>query len=88
MAATDTYVRARIDAETKDRAEAALQAMGLDVSTAIRMLLTRIGAEGKMPFAIKTPNATTKRAMAELDAGKGKRVAGIDELMADLHAGD
>lgn len=88
MAATDTYVRARIDRAVKDRAETALEAMGLDVSTAIRMMLTRVGAEGVLPFEVRVPNATTKRAITELAAGKGKRFKNVAALMADLHADD
>ena len=37
---------------------------------------------------MKVPNATTRRAMAELEAGKGKRFASVEALMADLHADD
>ncbi|MBC8947090.1 MULTISPECIES: type II toxin-antitoxin system RelB/DinJ family antitoxin [Xenorhabdus] len=70
---TETYVRARIDAETKERASAALEAMGLSVSDAIRLLMLRIADEQRLPFDIKVPNATTQKAMEELEAGKGKR---------------
>ena len=35
----DTFVRARIDGETKERANAALEEMGLTVSEAIRLLM-------------------------------------------------
>jgi len=34
------------------------------------------------------PNATTRKAFAELEAGKGRRFASVDALMADLHAAD
>jgi hypothetical protein len=34
------------------------------------------------------PNATTRKAIAELEAGKGKKFANVDDLMADLHADD
>lgn len=34
------------------------------------------------------PNATTRKAIAELEAGKGKRFARVDDLMADLHTDD
>lgn len=33
---------------------------------------------------VKVPNATTRKAIAELEAGKGERFANVDELMADL----
>jgi DNA-damage-inducible protein J len=88
MIAVDTYVRARIDAKTKQRATDALEAMGLSVSDAIRLLMLRIADERRLPFEVKVPNAATREAIAELEAGKGKRFAGVDALMADLHADD
>ena len=42
MRASDTYVRARIDSATKERAADALAAMGLSISDAIRLLMMRI----------------------------------------------
>ena len=88
MSTADTYVRARIDAETKERAASALEAMGLSISDAIRLLMLRIADEHRLPFEVKVPNATTKKALSELEAGKGKKFASIDDLMADLHADD
>ena len=88
MAPSDTYVRARIDTPTKVRAEDALAAMGLSVSDAIRLLMVRVADERRLPFEIKVPNAKTRKAMAQLDAGKGKRMANVKALMADLDADD
>ena len=88
MSTADTYVRDRIDSETKARASDALEAMGLSISDAIRLLMLRIADERRLPFEVKVPNAKTRKAMAELEAGKGKRAASIDDLMADLHADD
>jgi len=88
MIAADTYVRARIDAKTKKRATDALEAMGLSISDAIRLLMLRIADERCLPFEVKVPNATTREAITELEAGKGKRFASVEALMADLHAGD
>jgi DNA-damage-inducible protein J len=88
MSTVDTYVRARIDTDTKERAAEALQAMGLSISDAIRLLMLRIADERRMPFEIKVPNATTRKAIAELEAGEGKSFASVEALMADLHAGD
>jgi DNA-damage-inducible protein J len=84
----DTFVRARIDTETKDRATAALQAMGLSVSDALRILLCRVANDQTFPLELKAPNAETRAAIEELDAGKGQRFASVDALMADLHADD
>ncbi|MCA0029912.1 type II toxin-antitoxin system RelB/DinJ family antitoxin [Mesorhizobium sp. B263B2A] len=82
--ATDAVVRARIDTATKDQATEALAAMGLSVSDAIRLLLVRVAADKEFPFPVKVPNATTRKAMAELEKGKGKRFASADELFKDL----
>ncbi|MHB0953031.1 MAG: type II toxin-antitoxin system RelB/DinJ family antitoxin [Allorhizobium sp.] len=82
--ATDTVVRARIDTATKDQATEALAAMGLSVSDAIRLLLVRVAADKEFPFPVKVPNATTRKAMAKLEKGKGQRFASADELFKDL----
>jgi DNA-damage-inducible protein J len=86
MSIADTYVRARIDADTKDRAAEALQAMGLSISDAIRLLMFRVADERRLPFEVKAPNATTRKAIKELDAGKGKKFDSVEALMADLNA--
>ncbi len=88
MPAAETYVRARIDARTKERATVALAAMGLSVSDAIRLLMFRIADERRLPFEVKAPNATTREAIAELEAGKGKKASSVEELMAQLNADD
>jgi DNA-damage-inducible protein J len=86
MAISETYVRARIDTATKKRATAALDAMGLSISDAIRLLLLRVADESRLPFEVKVPNAATREAIAELEAANGQRFATVEELMADLHA--
>jgi DNA-damage-inducible protein J len=37
---------------------------------------------------VKVPNSTTKKAITELEAGKGKKFTSVDDLMADLHEDD
>lgn len=88
LSTADTYVCARIDTITKDRASDALEAMGLSISDTILLLMLRIADERYLPFELKAPNATTRKATAELEAGKGKRLKNVDTLMADLNADD
>jgi DNA-damage-inducible protein J len=80
----DTIVRSRIDADTKARAAAALGAMGLTISDAIRLLLLRVADEKRLPFDVKVPNAESRRAMTQLRAGKGKRSPSAEALFKDL----
>jgi DNA-damage-inducible protein J len=84
----DTYVRARIDTRTKKRAADALAAMGLSISDAIRLLMLRVADERHLPFEVKVPNVATRRAIAELEAGKGKRFTSVKALITDLNADD
>lgn len=80
----DAIVRARIDAGTKEKASAALDAMGLSLSDAIRLLMVKIAAEERLPFDVYVPNADTKAAVRELKAGKGKRHNSAESLFKDL----
>jgi len=88
MANADTYVRARIDTATKQRAAEALEAMGLSVSDAIRLLMMRVADERRLPFEVKAPNAATRKAIAELETGKGKKFKSVKTLMKDLNTDD
>ena len=88
MSTVDTYVRARIDKATKQRASEVLAAMGLSVSDAIRLFMQRIADEHRLPFEIRTPNKKTIAAMASFETGKGKSFDSVDALMADLNADD
>lgn len=88
MRMTDTYVRARIDTQTKERAADALEAMGLSISDAIRLLMLRVADERRLPFEIKVPNSRTRKAITELESGKGKRFHSIKALMEDLNEDD
>ncbi len=83
MPATE-IVRARIDQDTKARASAALADMGLSVSDAIRLLMLRIADEKRLPFEIKVPNAKVRRAMEELEAGKGEAFKSSTDMLKDL----
>lgn len=86
MGSADTYVRARIDTRTKELATEALESMGLSVSDAIRLLMIRIAEEHRLPFTVKVPNATTRKAIKELETGNGTRFNTVNELIADLNA--
>ena len=77
-------VTARINSEIKAPATDALAAMGLSVSDAIRLLMLRIAEEQRMPFEVKVPDGATRRAMSDLEKGKGRRFDTAAELFDDL----
>ena len=81
-------VQARIDREVKEEASAVLAAMGLTVSDAVRLLLTRVAREKSLPFAPLVPNDETIAAMKEARAGNLPQFADVGSLFDDLHADD
>lgn len=81
-------VQARVNSDIKDEASAVLAAMGLSVSDAVRLLLTRVAREKALPFAPLVPNAETIAAMKEARAGKLARFDDVESLLDDLHEGN
>lgn len=86
--ATTSMIHVRIDERVKAKATKALAAMGLSVSDAVRVLLTRVATEKAIPFNVQVPNATTKAAMEEARRGGLKPFDHVSDLMTDLHAED
>lgn len=84
----NAIVRARIDEQIKEEASVVLAAMGLTVSDALRMMLTRVAREQALPFEPLTPNATTIKAMRDARRSKTTKHKSLESLMADLHADD
>jgi DNA-damage-inducible protein J len=74
----------RVDDELKARATETLDSMGLSMSDAVRVLLTRIVAEQAFPFPIKVPNTGTKAAMTQARAMGTPRFATADALFDSL----
>ena len=84
----NAVVRARIDGRVKAEAAAVLDAMGLTVSDAFRMMMKRIAADKALPFSPLVPNAETIAAMEEHLHGPLPRVNSVEELLAALNADD
>lgn len=85
--ATNAVVRARIDEHIKEEAAAVLEAMGLTISDAFRILLTRVAREKALPFDPLIPNETTIAAIKEARRGNLETVT-LDQLRKALNADD
>ncbi len=59
--AANALIQTRIDADIKDRATEVLGTMGLTVSDAVRILLTKVANEGALPFNLTTDPAEYDR---------------------------
>ena len=62
-----TQVNFRIDDDVKESAESALKAMGLTISAAITMFLTKVGRERRIPFEITADPFYSSENIAELE---------------------
>ena len=82
----NTVVRARIDERVKKEASAVLAAMGLTVSDAFRLLLTKIAQEKALPFEPLVPNMETIEAMKAARRGDVTEVDSVDALLPSLNA--
>jgi DNA-damage-inducible protein J len=78
--ATNTVVRARIDEHIKEEATIVLAAMGLTVSDAFRIMLTRVAREKALPFEPLIPNEKTMQAIKDARSGKGMEKVTLDQL--------
>ena len=59
-----------VDAKLKAQAEGVLEKLGLNASDAIRLFYKQVALQRGLPFDVKLPNATTRRALKDADDGK------------------
>jgi DNA-damage-inducible protein J len=83
----NALVQTRINSEIKDEAAAVLQAIGLTVSDAVRLMLTRVAREKALPFEPLIPNEATIAAMKEARGGKLETVT-LDDLRSAIDTND
>ena len=84
----NAVVRARINEDVKNEASAVLDAMGLTVSDAFRMMMIRIAREKALPFEPLIPNDETIEAIKAARRGETTTVGSVEELIASLNAED
>ncbi len=78
-------VRARVEPQLKERAEAMLDAMGLSATTAITLFYRQIIQQRALPFEVRVPNAATRRAMQAARSGRGVVSSdSMDDLLGKL----
>ena len=87
MTSPTSMLHVRIDDETKLQAQQALKAMGMSVSDAVRIFLTRVVADQAIPFDVRVPNQNTVSAMNEAEdiiRAKKARFGTVEDLFNDL----
>lgn len=88
--ATSTNISIRMDSETKAKADALFNELGMNISTAFNIFVRQALREGKIPFEISLnqPNPETVAAMLEAERiANDKSVKGytdMEKMFADL----
>lgn len=68
--AANAFVRARIDETLKNEAAAVLADMGLTVSDVVRIALTKIAREKRLPFEMRIPGKLTAETLGKSERGE------------------
>ena len=61
-----TTIQIRIDEKTKAKARKVFNKMGLDVSSGIKLYLTRVAQDESIPFIVRTENGYTPEQEQEI----------------------
>jgi DNA-damage-inducible protein J len=86
MSIKTASVHARIQPALKVQAETILDKLGISTSEAIAIFFSQIALRKGLPFDVRIPNKTTRRAMQEARVGRTKRFSSAAALMEDLNA--
>jgi DNA-damage-inducible protein J len=86
MSIKTASVHARIRPKLKAEAEAVLGKLGISTSEAIAIFFSQITLQKGLPFEVRIPNKTTRKAMRELQTGRTRRFSTAAGLMDDLNA--
>jgi len=88
MQTESAMIHVRVDAKLKIKVSRTLEKMGLSMSDAVRLLLTRIEADKALPFEVRVPNAETVEAIKAGERGEVDKFSTVAEAMKFLHARD
>ena len=86
-----TMYQFRLDANEKRQAFEVFDELGIKPAQAIRLFLRQVTATKSIPFAVAIPNATTQRAMQDVEAmiaDKQARFSSNKELFDALEKAD
>jgi DNA-damage-inducible protein J len=77
------YITARVEPKLKESAGRVLKKVGVSTSQAITLFLRQVVMQRGLPFDVRVPNAETRRAIDELEAGGGATYRGSTKEIFD-----
>jgi len=83
--ANSAMIHARVDAETKSKAQSVLNELGMTLSEAISLYLRQIVFRKGIPFEVKIPNELTMRTIEKSERGQELHEASsVQEMFKEL----
>jgi len=85
--AKTAMIRARTDEKLKEQVEGIFHKLGMTTTEAINLFYRQVKINRGLPFAVRIPNAETRRTFERSDRGEDiKSFKNIDELIKDLES--
>ncbi|MBK9575588.1 MAG: type II toxin-antitoxin system RelB/DinJ family antitoxin [Fibrobacteres bacterium] len=79
-------IRARTEPGVKEKAEAIFEKLGLNATGAINLFYKQVILHNGIPFDVRIPNSTTRKAMADVKAGKVERFKDAESMFKALRS--
>ena len=83
--AKSEMIRARVEPDLKQDAEAGVSTLGMSPTEAITLFYKQVALQHGLPFEVRVPNAETLEAMRQAKEKDGLiKYNSVDELMSDI----
>ena len=82
--AKSAMVNARVEPKLKQEVEGILREIGLNTTQAVTLFFRHVKNYKGLPFEVKIPNETTRKAIAEARNGKGDKFKSTNALFEGL----
>jgi DNA-damage-inducible protein J len=78
-------IRARVEPDLKDEVESLFAKLGLTATEAINLFYRQVKLRKGLPFDVRIPNRTTRKAMRDTDQGKNLiHVQSVEDMFKKL----
>lgn len=81
-------INLRIDDELKEESKEILDSLGIDLTTGIKIFLTKVVREKGIPFEMTVRKDNLAQALEEMRNGEHQSFGSVEELMQDLNDED
>jgi len=82
--AKSAMINARVEPKLKKEVEGILREIGLNTTQAMTLFFRHVKNYKGLPFDVRIPNTTTRKAIAAARSGRGKKFNSMDAFIKEL----